>query len=116
MISFLVIAVADGLSVAETDVALDAGPEHIDAGPGYPALMDAAGFEDVEVIDVTDDYLATLAAWIRAWDADSTELQQLIGVDEFTERQMRRRQAHATARDGLLRRCLISARRPFSLR
>jgi hypothetical protein len=111
-LSFLVIAVADGLSAAETNIALDAGPEHIDAGPGYLALMDAAGFEDVEVIDVTGEYLVTLTAWIREWDADSTELEQLMGVEEFAERQTRRRKALATARDGLLQRYLISATRP----
>ncbi len=112
LLSFLVIAVASGLSAAETNMALDAGPEHTDAGPGYPALMEAAGFEDIQVIDVTDEYVATLTAWIREWEAASTELEQLMGIDEFTERQKRRRQALAAARDGLLQRYLISAISP----
>ncbi len=109
LISFLVIAVADDLTTAETEAARDAGPEHIDAGPGYPALMRRAGFENIDVMDVTDDYLMTLAAWIRAWDEESTDLEQLIGADQFAERQERRRRAFETTRAGLLRRYLISA-------
>jgi len=112
LLSFLVIAVSDGLSPVETNIALEAGPEHIDAGPGYPALMEAAGFEDIQVIDVTDEYVATLTGWIREWEADSAELEQLMGIDEFAERQTRRSQAIASARDGLLQRYLISAIRP----
>ncbi len=83
--SFLAIAVADCLSAEETDRVLDAGPEHIAAGDGYPFLLQAVGFEDVELIDVTDEYLVTLAAWIREWDTESTELEQLIGTDHFAE-------------------------------
>jgi len=112
LLSFLVIAVANGLSAAETNIALDAGPEHIDAGPGYPALMEAAGFEDIQVVDVTDEYMVTLTGWIREWEADSSELEQLMGIAEFAERQKRRSQAIASARDGLLQRYLISAIRP----
>ncbi len=106
--SFLVIAVADGLSAEEADRALDAGPEHIATGEGYPSLLQAAGFEGVDVVDVTDEYLTTQAAWVREWDAESFELEQLLGV-EFAERQTRRRRALATVQAGLMRRYLISA-------
>jgi len=112
LISFLVIAVADRLSAAETLTAIEAGPEQVAAESGYSMLMDAAGFEDVDVIDVTDEYLVTLSAWLRAWEAESTEIQRLIGVDQFAERQTSRRQALEKATDGLLRRYLISAIRP----
>lgn len=106
--AFLVIAAADGLSAEEADRVLDVGPEHIATGDGYPYLLQAAGFEGVDVVDVTDEYLATKAAWIHEWDAESFELEQLLGA-EFAERQSRRRRALATVQAGLMRRYLISA-------
>ena len=112
LISFGVIAVADDLSDDETDQAADAGPVHVEAGPGYPELMAAAGFESVELTDVSDEYLATSAAWVREWDAESVELEQLVGTDDFAERQTSRRQAIEAISDGLLGRYLISAIRP----
>jgi hypothetical protein len=112
LLSFLVIAVADGLSVEETARALDAGPEYIAAGDDYPALTDQAGFADIETIDVTDEYRATLDVWIRAWDAESIGLEWLLGVDEFDERQARRRRALSAIAEGLVRRYLFSAERP----
>lgn len=112
LLAFLVIALADGLSSDETTRALDAGPGHVDAGDGYRALLEAAGFESFKLVDVTDQYLATLTAWIREWDTESTELEPLLGVDEFTERQSRRRKTLETVRDGLLRRYVISAVQP----
>ena len=112
VISFGVIAIADGLTADEADRAVDSGPVHVDAGRGYPALLSAAGFESVKLTDVSDEYLATSVAWVREWDAESVELQQLVGTDDFVERQASRRQAIEATRDGLLRRYLISAIRP----
>jgi len=110
--SFLVIAVAGGPSAEETDRVLEVGPEHIATNDGYPSLLLAAGFEGIEVVDVTDEYLATHAAWIRERDAESVGLEQLLGVDEFAELQLRRRRELATIRAGSMRRYLISAVRP----
>ena len=112
LISFLVIAVADGLPAEEIDRVLDVGPEHIGTGDGYPSLLQAAGFEGVDLVDVTDEYLATQAAWIHEWDTESFDLEQLLGADEFAERQSRRRRELATIRAGSMRRYLISAVRP----
>lgn len=100
------------MSAEETDRALDAGPEHIAAGDGYPFLLQAVSFEDVELIDVTDEYLSTLEAWICEWDTESIDLEQVIGTDQFAETQSRRRKALTTVQEGLLRRYLITAARP----
>ena len=48
-IAFAVIAVSDGLTGRGLIAAIEAGPPHVEAGPGYPDLMAAAGFEDVTV-------------------------------------------------------------------
>ncbi|MCH8991958.1 MAG: hypothetical protein IIA44_09460, partial [Acidobacteria bacterium] len=47
-----------------------------------------------------------------ARDAESAELEDLLGADEFAEGQSSRRQELAAVRDGLLVRYLISAVRP----
>ena len=112
LISFLVIAAADGLSAEQTARVLETGPESIAAEDGYEALMSQAGFGSVEIIDATDEYLVTLDSWIGEWDAESGELERLLGMGEFAERQTRRRRALSLLAEGLMRRYLISAERP----
>ncbi len=112
VLSFVVIAVAEGLSPEDTDRALEAGPEYVAATDTYPSLLHASGFVDVEVEDVSDEYMATMTAWIREWDRESSELAQLLGADEFLERQTRRRHVLGPITAGLLRRYLITATRP----
>jgi hypothetical protein len=112
MMSFAVIALADGLSEDETDVATRAGPIHVGATPVYPELMTAAGFDHVQLTDVSDEYVATCAAWVREWDARSAQLKRLVGTDDFLTRQSNRRRAIVAATDGLLQRYLISGVRP----
>lgn len=110
--SFVAIALADGLSTDDKIRAHEAGPQYVSAGAGYPALLRAAGFEGVDLIDATDEYRQTLSAWIREWDAESSDLERILGADEFAERQARRRLAMEAIRDGLLRRSIVSAARP----
>ena len=110
-LAFLVIAVADDLTTAERHRALEAGPDHVEAGDGYPGMLDAAGFEDVDFSDVTPEYRITLEAWIREWETEAAGITGLLGAGEFEERQQRRHRASAAIDDGLLQRWLISARR-----
>lgn len=104
------ITLPNGLSLEDRERAMDAGPEHTAAGPGYPALLESAGFAGVTMTDATDQYCATLKAWIAAWDDESEQIRPLVGAEEFADRQARRKRALADARDGLLSRQLISAR------
>lgn len=109
LLSFFVVAVADGLSAQDTARAIGAGPEFVDAESAYPLLLAAAGFDNVELVEVTDEYAATLSDSIRARDAESAELEDLLGADEFAESQSSRGQELAAVHDGLLRRYLILA-------
>lgn len=115
VLCFAVIGHADGLTDDETATAFGAGPDHADVGRGYPSLMATAGFDNMDVTDVTDAYLATLAAWVREWDVEAVELARIVGADEFVERQAKRRRAIGAARMGLLRRYLITATRTLTL-
>lgn len=106
MTSFLVIV---GSRATAAD---DVGPEHADAGPGYAALMDRAGFTDITIIDVTEEYIATLESWTTVWEAETIELTRLLGAAEFADRQARRLRATEAARERRLARLWVTARRP----
>ena len=112
ILSYVVIAIADRLSPDEIATAIEAGPPRVDAGPGYPELMATAGFVDLDVSDVTADYLTTLSAWVREWDAESAALIPIVGAEEFAEQQATRRGAVAAIERGLLRRYLLTGTRP----
>jgi hypothetical protein len=108
----LVVAVAEGLTADDVARAVEAGPPHVAAQPGYPALLDEAGFVGIEIADLSDDYESTLAASVGVRDENRAGLEALVGVDTFEEGQSDRRQELAAVREGLLRRHLISAVRP----
>ena len=67
---------------------------------------------DIDVTDVTADYLTTLLAWVREWDAETAALVPIVGADELAEQQATRRTAVVGIERGLLRRYLITALRP----
>ena len=107
-IAFLVIAVCDKITGGRRKEAITAGPPYVDTDLAYPDLMHAAGFGQVEAADVTAEYLETLTAWWRAWDAASAELARIVGDDEFAERQANRMRAIRSVQSGLLCRHLMS--------
>lgn len=110
-VCFLVIAPADDLTEAETAEAVAAGPPFVASDLPYQDLMAAAGFERIEVHDVTEDYLRTLGAWIREWEAERSELVGVVSRTEFAERQQNRETAVRAISSGLLRRYLVSGER-----
>lgn len=110
--SFTVIAAVSGLNEDQRDILLRDGREDLDAGPGYPALLAEAGFVDITVTDVTDEYERVLTAWIRAWETGSVELVELLGEEEFSDRQSRRHRALRSIREGLVVRYWITASKP----
>ena len=105
----LVVVVAQGLTAQDMERAIAAGPPHVEAQPGYPAMLDEAGFVEIDIGDLSDEYQSTLAASIRARDENRARLEALVGIDTFEEGQSGRRQELAAIREGLLRRHLISA-------
>ena len=111
-LAFFVVAPAAGLSPCEIERTVEAGPAHVEAGPGYAVLLRQAGFADVGIVDVTDEYALTLSASIRAREVEVTQLGDLIGMDVFAEGQAGRRRELAAIHDGLLQRHLVSAARP----
>ncbi len=107
--AYLVIVDADESSASEAMRAggLDGGV--VRTGDDYVALMTRAGFQDIELFDVTAEYETTVVAWIREWDEGRADLEQLVGAETYDERQLRRRDGLKAIRNGLRKRYLISA-------
>jgi hypothetical protein len=74
-------------------------------------LMQSAGFIEIEVIDVTENFLETAQSWFDAFAAREHELRPLL-CDQFHDRQKGRQNMIAGTGEGLLRRSLISATAP----
>lgn len=111
ILAIAVIAIAPDLTDQQAASAVAAGPPRVAAGPGYAQLVADAGFTSIDLVDVTDDYLSTLTALMREWDAHSGALTSIVGDEAFAEQQENRSQAREAIKQGLLRRNLISARR-----
>lgn len=109
---FFVVSPTSGLSARDIEHAAEAGPTHVDAGPGYAELLAEAGFVDVEIVDVNDEYARTLSRSIQVREAEAAHLEDLVGADVFAESQASRRAELATVHSGLLQRSLVSAVRP----
>lgn len=74
-------------------------------------LMEAARFEEIEVTDITEDFIETAQSWFDAFAARERELRPLL-CDQFDDRQKGRRDMLAGTREGLLQRQLVGARAP----
>jgi hypothetical protein len=73
--------------------------------------MEAAGFEAIEISDVTEDFIATAQAWFDVFAARARALRPVLG-DEFDNRQKGRQEMIAATGEGLLQRLLVSASAP----
>ncbi len=87
-----------------------AGPPFVSAQAGYSDLLAAAGFEEIEEIDVTGEYRETAAAWLRECTGAARDLTAIFGEENFLQGQRERRESLAAIEDGLLRRSLFTAR------
>ena len=74
-------------------------------------LLERAGFVDVEETDCTAEFVTVAQAWVDQCEDQRDALAELLGADEFDERQTERRIQLQAVRDGLLRRSLLVATR-----
>ena len=110
--AFHVIHTAPELSERERRHAHRAGPWAVASRHAPSEMMRRAGFIDVDVVDQTEAFRTTAAAWIREWDAHRDDLVALHGEAEFDTRQQERTVQLQAIDDGLLRRSLVVGRRP----
>ena len=85
------------------------GNDHLESPVPYKVLMQQAGFVNIQVTDVTPQYIKTLREWKTAWEADVDALIELVGEEEYTRRLGNRRLDIASAEDGLSVRHRVSA-------
>jgi hypothetical protein len=110
--AFQVIHVAPGLRERARRRAQQSGPWAVSSRHSPDELMRHAGFVDLAILDQTEDFRTTAAAWIAEWDAHRPELVTLHGESEFDTRQQERRTQLQAIDDGLLRRSLVVGCRP----
>lgn len=80
-----------------------------DPGPGFPALMAQAGFEQVTSSDVTAEYRSTLQKLMDVWSADGEAIGEVMGRENYEERMTRRRKAIIGVGEGLHHRYWLTA-------
>jgi hypothetical protein len=105
--AYLTIVVSPGLSKSQRRIAVRLGPRAITSTRPLDVLMEAAGFGDVSVTDVTEEFLETARAWQSESFSHEEELRVTLG-DEFDERAVDRADLIRGVRDGMLRRVLVT--------
>lgn len=70
--------------------------------------MEAAGYVDVTVEDISQDFLVTCRAWDAAAREHEIELRDHLGSAEFDQLHEEREAMAAAITDGVLQRWLIS--------
>ena len=105
---FSTIFVPDGLSASAYEMALRSGPSYVSTRRrDHPELLFAAGFQRVEEIDLTPEFLVTTRAWLDGRERFRDELVKVEGKDAFEERQSDSRLQAEGIEGGLLRRALF---------
>jgi hypothetical protein len=109
--AYTTIAVAEGLSRSDHRRAVRMGPRAVTSTAPIDALMETAGFEEIEITDVTADFIETAQAWFDGFAARERELRPLLG-EELDDRQKGRQDMIAGSEEGLLQRLLVTAAAP----
>ena len=106
---FTVISIAPGLSSQEYRRAVTDGPVFVESETEYPTLLRQTGWTIVESRNITLAYDASCRRQLQADAEHKEELQALIGISAFAERQANWRAQTAAIEDGLLSRELFVA-------
>ena len=109
--AFQVIHVSSELPERERQRAHRSGPWAVSSRHAPDELMRRAGFVDVVVVDQTEQFRSTAAAWVAEWDEHRDALVALHGATEFDARQEDRNVQLQAIDDGLLQRSLVVGRR-----
>jgi hypothetical protein len=106
--AFITVEITPGLSKAQHRKAAVRGPRAVVSTRPADELMSAARFSEVAVNDVTEDFLRTARAWFRGFDEHKDDLEQVLGAQEWAERQKDRRSMIEAIEEGLLRRLIVT--------
>jgi hypothetical protein len=106
--AFITVEIAPGISKTQHRKAAIRGPRAVVSTGPADQLMSAARFSEVAVNDVTDDFLRTARAWFRGFDEHKDDLEQVLGAQEWAERQGDRKSMIEAIEEGLLRRLIVT--------
>jgi hypothetical protein len=88
------------------------GPRAVRSNREPSDLLDAAGFDDVEVIDLTESFLETARGWYAHTSELERDLRATTGDAAFDQQQADRRETVTAIEEGLLSRALLLAAKP----
>lgn len=108
--AFITVEISPGLAKTQHRKAAVRGPRAVVSKKPADELMIAARFTDVAVHDVTEDFLRTARSWFKGFDEYRHDLEQVLGAEEWTERQTDRRSMIEAIEEGLLRRLIVTGR------
>lgn len=99
---FYVIAPTPGLSAAEQDLAIEAGPPFVEMPDNYARLLDRSGWDVLETKDLTTDYLTATRKLLAGLEKDAGTLARVMGDEIYAEQLTRRRLQISAIERGLL--------------
>ncbi|MGD9704620.1 MAG: hypothetical protein AB7Q42_08500 [Acidimicrobiia bacterium] len=110
--AFQVIHTIPELPKRERQRAHRSGPWAVSSRHAPDDLMRRAGFVDIVVVDQTEQFRSTAAAWVAERHDHRDALVALHGATEFDTRQEEQEAQLQAIDDGLLQRSLVVGRRP----
>ena len=112
-IAYTTIYVKPGLSDSQRRRAHRSGPRAVASRSEQTQLLASAGFVDIDLFDVTAEFAVTARAWLSEAETHADALAAVEAPGAFDERQRERRTQLAAVEDGLLKRGMLSATRPW---
>lgn len=110
-VGFWTIHPTPGLTPAKRRYASQIGPPDAAMRSTHDSLLRSAGFGEIEVTDVSQEYASVLRAWLAGWHRREAEVRVALGDANFDRRVKNRREALQAVEDGLLMRSLCVGRR-----
>jgi ubiquinone/menaquinone biosynthesis C-methylase UbiE len=83
---FSVISIAPGLSEVGLETALANGPSYIEIDTTYSALLEQTGWQVIDCIDITEDFVRSVRRVVDAQKAYEKQLRELLGEAETADR------------------------------
>lgn len=109
---FTTVLVGRDLGEEDRRRAIRVGPSAVETRRDHGRLLEAAGFVDIDELDITEAYSRTARAWLEGCERLAGELATVYGEAEFQQTRVDRRATVEAIEAGLLRRSLFAARRP----
>ncbi len=99
--AFSVISIAPGLSEAGLETALANGPPYIETDVAYADLLEQAGWQMTDRIDITEDFVKTVRRVVEAQETYQSQLCKLLGEAETAARMTRMKERLAAREAGV---------------